>query len=107
LIADLDHKVFEQRQKASDELEKLGEAVEPALKKALDGKPALEVRQRIDSLLEKIKGSQAERRQETRAVDVLELMRTPDTRQRLIELSKGRNEAGLTRAAAAALERLP
>jgi hypothetical protein len=103
----LDHKLFAERQKASDELEKLGEAVEPALKKALEGKPALEVRQRIDSLLEKLKGSQAERRREVRAVDVLELVRTPEARQRLIELAKGRNEAGLTRAAAAALERLP
>src|SRR5262249_48815988 len=50
-IADLDSNQFAVRQKAYDELEKHIEAAAAALRNVLLGKPALDVRQRVDKLL--------------------------------------------------------
>src|SRR5438105_5063136 len=52
LIADLDSEEFTVRDKATTELAKLGVLAEPALKKVLTANPSLEVRRRIESLLE-------------------------------------------------------
>src|SRR5262249_62047261 len=52
LITDLDSNQFAVRQKAEAELEKLGELTEPALRKALQGQPSLELRRRAEKLLE-------------------------------------------------------
>src|SRR5262249_25768903 len=46
LIADLDSDMFQARQKADQELEKLGGWAEPALRKTLDDKPSLELGRR-------------------------------------------------------------
>ena len=51
LLADLDSPEFGIRSNATKELEGLGEAVEAACRKALAGKPSLEVRQRPEGLL--------------------------------------------------------
>jgi hypothetical protein len=59
LIAALDDDAFDVREKASTELEKLGEAAEGALRKALEGQPSPEVRQRVKLLLEKAAGAGA------------------------------------------------
>jgi WD40 repeat protein len=106
LVADLDSNNFETRKKATEELEKYSDAAEPALKKVLESKPTVDLRKRVEGLLEKIKQGEKERRREGRAVDVLELMRTPEARKRLVELADGATDASLTRAAKAALERL-
>src|SRR5207245_2615513 len=53
LIADLDSNAFEMREKAMHELAKL--PAEPALRKVLAGNPSLEVRRRIEQLLEQYK----------------------------------------------------
>src|SRR5262249_40528229 len=55
LIADLDHKDFAVRQKASTTLATQGDAAEKALKDVLAKKPALEVARRIEEILEKLK----------------------------------------------------
>ena len=52
LIGDLDSEEFAVRQKASQQLQQLGELVEPELRRILDGKPPLEVRRRVEALLE-------------------------------------------------------
>src|SRR5271165_6684792 len=44
LVVDLDSSQYQVRQKATEELERLRELAEPALWKALDGKPSLEMR---------------------------------------------------------------
>src|SRR5262249_31143592 len=46
-VADLNSDRFPVRDQASKEIEKLGKAAEPALKKALAGNPPLEARRRI------------------------------------------------------------
>src|SRR5262249_26047492 len=59
LVKDLDSEKFEVRQKASLELEKLGELAQPALQKVIDAQPGLETRQRVEKLLEALFTGQA------------------------------------------------
>jgi hypothetical protein len=54
LLADLDSDRFAVRQQAEAELEKMGWMVEPALCKALESKPSLEMRRRIETVLAKL-----------------------------------------------------
>ena len=92
LIADLDSKQFAVRQKAEDELEKLGELVDPALIQVLAGKPSLETKQRVEKLREKMVTGQApsgEVLQALRALAVLEEMGTGEARQLLEKLCQG------------------
>ncbi len=53
LVTDLDSKQFQVRENASQELEKMGEAALPALRKALAGRPSEEARKRLDRLVNK------------------------------------------------------
>jgi hypothetical protein len=106
LIADLDSDQFAVREKAQRELEKMGEDAGPSLRKALDSKPSAEARRRLESILKKPRTPSPEAVQANRAVEVLENIGTPDARQLLEALAEGAPEAGLTREARAALERL-
>jgi len=54
LIAELDSEQFQVRDKATEELKKLGRGAEPALREVLKGKPSVEVKQRIDDLLSRL-----------------------------------------------------
>jgi len=108
LIADLESKDFTVRQAATDELEKIGELAMPALKKVLDGQPGLEVRQRIDKLLEKAAGHKQtpERLQALRAVEALELMDTAEARTVLETMATGAAGTRVTEEARSAVKRL-
>jgi hypothetical protein len=55
-ISDLDDNSFPKREKAKQELEKLGYDAKVFLRAALKGQPGLEARRRIEGLLEKLKG---------------------------------------------------
>ncbi len=108
LLTDLDSELFAVRQKAQEELEKLGDLAEPALRKALEDKPTLEVRKRVQALLERLRGpvTKPELLRSLRSVAVLEDIGTPEARRILEEVGKGAPEARLTREAKAALQRL-
>ena len=108
MIADLDDERFAVREKATTELEKLGKEIEPALHKALQGKPSLEVRRRIDRLLEKLESAapSPEQLRLLRALEVLEHIGTPEARELLRTLAKGASGARLTQEAKASLDRL-
>jgi hypothetical protein len=108
LIADMDSEQFEVRQKASAELEKIGEAATPLLREALAGQPSLEARKRIEELLAKAiaVAPRGEVLRSLRAVEVLETIGTPEARQVLERLARGVPEARLTQEAKASLERL-
>jgi WD40 repeat protein len=108
LVADLGANDFAVRQKAADELEKLGELAGPTLRKALEGKPSLETRQRIDKLLGMMTTLELTppQRRAVRAVEVLEQVNTGEARELLERLAKGALGARLTREAQAALDRL-
>src|SRR5262249_25507293 len=54
MVADLDNEEFAKREKAVEELEKLGRRAEEALRKALAGETSAEARRRIKGLLDKL-----------------------------------------------------
>jgi WD40 repeat protein len=103
LIADLDSDKFQVRNRASAELEQLGEQAEDALRKALAKKPPLEVEKRIEQVLQTI---QQARLRGVRAVEVLEQINTKEALQLLETLAHGPEAHARTREAQAALERL-
>lgn len=100
LIADLDSDDFATRQKAAMELEKIGESALPAYRKALEGKPSLEVRRHLDILLDKERRAwwdiSGERLRSLRAIEVLELAGTEEARDVLKTLAAGAAGARLT-----------
>jgi RNA polymerase sigma factor (sigma-70 family) len=107
LIAQLDDDDFTVREAASAELAKLGGAADEALRKALEGQPSAELRQRVQHLLDGARKTEPspEQLREARAVELLEGMGTPEARRLLEELAKGAPGARLTTDARAALER--
>jgi RNA polymerase sigma factor (sigma-70 family) len=102
LIAQLDDDDFNVRERATEDLAKLGGAANGALRQALEGQPSAELRQRLQRLLES--GPSPDRRQ-SRALELLEVMATPEARRLLEELAKGAPGAGLTEEAKASLQR--
>jgi RNA polymerase sigma factor (sigma-70 family) len=109
LLLGLDSADFTARQAAERGLQELGERVEPALRQALKQRSALESQRRIEQLLAALQGSaplEGEPLRAMRSVQVLEAIGTPEARSMLQSLARGVPTARLTRAAAAALERL-
>jgi hypothetical protein len=116
LIADLDRPQHATRHRAMLELEKLGEAAQPGLQQALTRKPTLELKRRVELLLQRLEtpppGSQApawepeERFGNIRALEVLENLATQEARQVLHTLARGLPEARLTQQAQTVLLRL-
>jgi WD40 repeat protein len=108
LIAELDSDEFTTREKANSELEKLGDLAEPDLRRVLATRPANEVRERVEHLLEKLESPDRlrERMRGVRVHEVLEQIGTPEARQVLKTIAQGAPEAVLTRDAKASLERL-
>jgi hypothetical protein len=104
LLADLDGEDFAARDNAMRELEKLGDSAAADLQKALAGKPSLEVKRRIEQLLEAHDGKEHVRM--VRALEALERMSTPEARALCEKLAGGAAEARLTREARATLQRL-
>ena len=107
LIADLDSTRFAVRQKATEELGKAGGVAERALRMKLKERPSLEVRQRIEQLLDRLsKPLSGDQLQALRAVEVLEHIGSPEAKQVLEKLATGAEGARLTREAKASLGRL-
>jgi hypothetical protein len=108
LIADLDSDDFEQRERAGAELARLGESARAQVRKSLADRPSAEARKRLEELLTRTPKSlpTGEALRQARALEVLELIGTPEARQALEALAKGAGEARLTDEAAAALGRL-
>jgi hypothetical protein len=109
LVADLDSNDFAKRQAAGDELEKLAELAEPELTRVLAGKPSLEMRSRVEQLLERLVlryPVSGERLRGIRAVEVLETIGSAEAQAVLKELSQGAEGSRLTREAKSSLRRL-
>jgi RNA polymerase sigma factor (sigma-70 family) len=105
-IADLDSDQFAVRQNATVALEKIGPAAEPALRKALAGNLTLDMRRRLERLLERAAVIPPEDLRQLRAIQVLEYAGTPEAKRLLERLAKGPEDARLTREAQASLGRL-
>ncbi len=108
LLADLDSDRFAMREKAAKELEQLGRLAEPALRKALAGRPSLEARRRLEKLLVEVRGPirVPETLRALRAIEVQEDIGTPEAQEVLKTLSKGVPEALVTQEAKSSLARL-
>jgi hypothetical protein len=106
LIGDLDDDLFEVRQRASQELERLGEMVLPQLRKTLKGRPSLELRARAARVIEKVEGTPSLLvLRDLRALEVLEQIGNSQARALLREIASGAEGARLTQEAKAALQR--
>jgi hypothetical protein len=104
LLADLDSEQFAVREKAMQQLEKLGDRAATELHRALAGNPTLEVRRRIEQLLEKQNGPDNIRM--VRALEILETIGTAEARDFCARLADGVADAPLTREARATLRRM-
>jgi WD40 repeat protein len=102
-VKDLDNKRYAVRARATQELERGLDEVEPVLRRALKGGPSPEVRHRLERLLARVP---SERLRLGRAVAVLERLQSPPARDLLARFAKRSPEARLTQEAKAALERL-
>ncbi|MCI0462381.1 MAG: hypothetical protein L0Z62_35970 [Gemmataceae bacterium] len=108
LLADLGSPKHQVREQAFAELEALGHAAEPALRKTLEKPPALEVRERVQQLLKALEpaGSTPRKLRHLRAIEALEHIGTAQARTALQALSLGAPGAPETEDAILALERL-
>jgi hypothetical protein len=108
LLARLDSNVFANRERAMKELKRLGTAIEPAVRKFLEGGPSPKARRRVESVLKEIVGvvTDPDKLRWLRAVEVLEGIADSKACKLLGELARGTPEARLTREAQASLKRL-
>jgi hypothetical protein len=107
LIHELGSDEFATREAATTELEKLGEQAGPALRRAYEAKPDLEVHRRLQRLLDRLKRQPSrEELRRSRAVQALELAGTVEACQTLRVWAGGAPQARLTREASEALKRL-
>jgi hypothetical protein len=109
LLAQLDSEQFHEREAALEELKKRGEEVEPYLYKALKDKPSLEMRRRLQQLLDELRSDKSitgERLRSLRALEVLERIGDKPAREALQRLAEGEAGTRLLEEATAALQRL-
>jgi WD40 repeat protein len=112
LIVELDSDQFAVRERAAQDLAKLGRQAEDQLRKALRDATSAEVRERIKELLQQIEKDQstrvavADELTVVRAVELFELLDTPEARTVLGKWAKGAPKARLTEESQAALRRL-
>jgi hypothetical protein len=110
LVEDLEAEDLETRERASEELEKIGAEAEVALREALEGSPSSVARKRIQALLEGISETRKAQLgglfQGRRVIQVLEWMGTRKAKEELQSIGRGSNAAVVTREAQAALARL-
>ncbi len=110
LIKDLDSDNFEIREKASQELEGLGQLAEGPLRDALKASPSAEVRDRAERLLSRLKAEAATAPSPElvalRVVEALELNGGAEARAVLEGLAKGAADDHMATAAKASLGRL-
>jgi hypothetical protein len=105
LLTRLDSVRYKERQEAAAELLKLGERALPALEKVLAGQPTLELRKRVEDLVDRLTTLQltAEQLQAVRCIEILQRCGTPEARQLLEHLAAGAPGALVTTSAQAAL----
>jgi hypothetical protein len=107
LLADLDSDQFTTRDKAAKELTKLGEPIEPALRKALEGQPSEEVQRQVKAILDAPRAvPTGETLRTLRAIQILERIGTQESVEILKKLASGAAAARETLEAQESLDRL-
>jgi WD40 repeat protein len=106
LVRRLDSQRFAERQQAAQELEALADLALAEMRAAIKDAPPLEVRLRLERLLDRVEAGTSEMLRAIRAVEAIEHIATPAARAHLTALAGGAPGATLTDAATAALKRL-
>jgi hypothetical protein len=110
LVAQMDDDLFSVREQASQKAAEFGEAAEPYLNEALKSTASAEARHRIRRLLADIAGKplvlSSDQQRAIRAVQILEQIGGPKSREALEHLATGQPAARLTQEAKNALARL-
>jgi WD40 repeat protein len=108
LIADLDNADFATRERATADLAEHGDIAAAGLREVVAKSSSAEARRRAAALLREMANGVTPPRElrALRAVEVLELIATPQARDCLLELTKGAPDARLTRQAVATCKRL-
>jgi hypothetical protein len=101
----LDSDKFAVREKAAKDLQSLGYAVEPILRKLFETEKRQEVKQRLESIIDRLLGD-VELLRVRRALQVLETIGSEDAKRLLRELADGAPDSMLTREAASVLKRM-
>jgi WD40 repeat protein len=106
LVADLDDKSFERREKASERLRELGHAAEPALRQILKSRLTPEQKRRVEDVLHRLpeRPLSAEDLRGVRAAAVVARTDSPEGRRLLEEWRKGPESSPLSLRARALLE---
>jgi WD40 repeat protein len=107
-LADLGSPAYKTREAAQKELARVGDTIEPELRRALEAATDGEVRRRLTLVLENIprQETRPDHLRELRAIEVLEHVGNAEARRLLADLEKGAPEARTTREARASLARL-
>jgi WD40 repeat protein len=107
LLEGLDSPRFATRVEAEAGLLDLGGLVEPELHKVLQGRPSLEMRRRVERILERLREPFPPREdlRSIRLVEVLERIGSAAARKLLVDLASGSPLSRLTQEAKAALQR--
>lgn len=108
LLTELDSDDFATREKATKALTELGTIAEPALRKAQECSPSLELRRRAGRILQAVRDQPIppEELRQLRAVEALEYCAAAGAVELLEALGRGAPEARLSVEAKAALARL-
>jgi hypothetical protein len=108
LITDLDSEDFAVRDRASKDLERMGKSAEAGMRKALEASPSLEVKERINGLLEKLakQAVSPEKLRAQRAFEALEWANSEEARQALERLGKEAKNRWIKAAVADSLQRM-
>jgi hypothetical protein len=106
LVADLDSSNLEVRKRAFRQLAALQRAAEPALRDALTRRPTLELRKRVNELLDRLSLLGPDRWRQLRIIELMEYLRTAEARGVLRQMADGKSGALETEDAKAALRRL-
>jgi hypothetical protein len=107
LLGELEARSFARREKATADLLRLGPLAGRGLRDALQARPSLELKRRMERVLEELDQVRDVATLRTlRAVEVLEGINTPESRSALERLAGGASGAHETTAARAALAHL-
>ena len=108
LIEELDHPKYDTRQKAQAALDKLGDLAGEAIKERLTREPSAEMAARLTELQKKLDGQTMtpEMLQAIRAVEILELIGTPEAKAQIDALANGAPGHRVTVEARNALKRM-
>jgi WD40 repeat protein len=105
-IVALSSRTFRARQRACEELKRIGDEAEPALRRRLQQGPGLDERRLIEGLLRTAAEWSPEQLRRRRSVQTLEYIGTAEARALVEKLANTWPESRLTREARATLERM-